>query len=77
MERLDFSSSCYYVIQKQLEGGLEMIDIKAKCDTLFIMRLQGQSQKPDNITAHWITLHENLLQNNNPPPQLGTSHTPT
>ena len=48
------------------EGGLGMVN-RAKCRTLFIMRILKQCQQKDNITAQWIEQHAHFIQHNNPP----------
>jgi hypothetical protein len=52
----------------ELEEGLRMIDVKAKCHTLFLTRILLQQQQHDSITAQWLTQHEQLIQHQNPPP---------
>jgi hypothetical protein len=49
------------------KGGLGMVNISAKCRTLFLMRLLKQCKQQDSITAHWIDRHEKYIQHDNPP----------
>jgi hypothetical protein len=53
--------------KKATEGGLDMINIKAKCDALYLLRLTNQRQNSDTITAQWLKLHGALRQQDNPP----------
>jgi hypothetical protein len=53
--------------KKRSEGGLGVIHIKAKCDTLYINRLQLQRHTSNSITACWITQYNDKLQRDNPP----------
>ena len=52
--------------KKPTEGGLDMIHIKAKCDTLYFFRLQQQRHNPDAFTAHWLDLHDACRHHHNP-----------
>jgi hypothetical protein len=57
-----------------------MINIKAKCQTLYLMRMQQLHRYEDNITARWLTKHHRLIQYTNPPnwiwlPQHWNIHT--
>jgi hypothetical protein len=49
------------------DGGLGMINIKAKCQTLYLMRMQQLHRDQDSITARWLTQHHRFIQHNNPP----------
>ena len=53
--------------RKKHEGGLDMINIKAKCCTLYITRIMKQSQQRGNITGTWIKHHAQYAQKQNPP----------
>ena len=49
------------------KGCLGMVNISAKCRTLFLMQLLKQGKQQDSITAHWIDQHEKYIQHDNPP----------
>jgi hypothetical protein len=50
-----------------IKGGIVMVDIKAKCNTLYITRLLTQSKKPETVTALWLSQHKGSMQLHNPP----------
>jgi hypothetical protein len=52
--------------KKISERGLGMIDIRAKCNMLYILRLILQSRDKNNVTARWIANYNALIQHNPP-----------
>jgi hypothetical protein len=52
--------------KKRSEGVLGVIHIQAKCDALYINRLQQQRHASNSTTARWITQYNDQLQTDNP-----------
>jgi hypothetical protein len=67
MERKYIQGTGFHTAQTQQKGGLGMVNISAKCRTLFLMRLLKQGKQQDSITAHWIDQYEKYIQHDNPP----------
>jgi hypothetical protein len=50
-----------------LEGGMNMVGIRAKCATLYFMRMELHRNTQNLPTAHWLHTMKTTIQWKNPP----------
>jgi len=53
--------------RRREDGGLELIDIEAKCRTLFLTKMREQGAKEGTLTAAWLQRWNLRKQEGNPP----------